>query len=111
MAADKKTGRGCSTVVERSYTLEVVGSNSAMCGPFFFSSLSYQYCVNLSPSQTSNTTDFPVKICLAVQLEAKQALYARIEQKQNLQKSVFCCPSFAAKEASKTAPKPVLSVK
>ena len=72
----------CAAVVAQRYstslqskTLEVMGLNPAAgCWAFFFSTLSCQQCIlNSGPSQRCNTTDFPIKICLAVQLEANQA--------------------------------------
>ena len=67
-------GSNCNTAVEHtllSKTLEVMGLNPARCWAFFFSSLSFQlWVLYSSPPQRCNTTDFPIKICLAVQLEA-----------------------------------------
>ena len=58
----------------QSKTLEDLGLNPARCWAFFFSSLSNQLCVlNSGPSQRCNTSDFPIKIGLAMQLETKQA--------------------------------------
>ena len=58
-------GSGCSTTAERMpRNREVVGSNP----------LSSQKCIlNSGPSRRCNNTDFPIKIYLTVQLEAKQA--------------------------------------
>ena len=62
-----------------SKTLEVVGLNPTGCWAFFFSSLSHQYSVlNSGPLWRFDITDFPIKICLAVQLEAKHGLNKKI---------------------------------
>ena len=57
-----------STGVERTRGR---GFNPAGCWAFF-SSLSSQWCVlNSGPLRRYSTSDFPIKLCLAVQLEAK----------------------------------------
>ena len=54
-------------------------------GAGFISSLLYtiKSASLIHLSWRCNTTDFPIKICLAMQLEAKQALFARIKQKNH----------------------------
>ena len=73
LAITSTLGSGCSTAVERTpHIKEVVGSNPARCWALF-SPLFSHYCVlNSGHSRRYNTSDFPIKISLAVQLEAKQ---------------------------------------
>ena len=76
-------GSGCSTVVEHMpHDKEVVGSNPSGCGSFFTIQRTVgQYSLHYPISSVCSTTDFTTKICLAMQLESKQASYAWVEQK------------------------------
>ena len=76
------SGSGCSRMAElTAHEREVVGSNPDRCLACFLFSINQQCAFNSGPSRRCNTTDFPIKICLAWQLEAHQAKYAQIEQK------------------------------
>ena len=55
------------------HNLEVLSSNPPDARAFFLISYRRQSVLNQVPQQRCNTTDFPVKICLANLLEAKQA--------------------------------------
>ena len=77
-------GSSCSTAVEcTTQNREVLSSNPVRHRAFF--PLSSQWHVlDSGPSRMCNTAVFPIEFSLAVQLEAKRALYAWIDQKMDL---------------------------
>ena len=82
---DHLEGRRCSTAVDHMPAEKNSwgrGFESHRVLGFFSSpSIPRQWILNSVPSLRYKTIDFLVKVCLAMQLEAKQAKYARIEQK------------------------------
>ena len=61
-------------------------------GAVLFSFLVYAIRDLSGSSCRISTTNFPTKLCLALQLEEKQTLFARIEQKKKLTRKLltFC---------------------